>query len=83
MQLARISHKSASGRSKIMINRMFFVRLTHTVCVGVRFAASGWLFCPRFARAPAAVGLATTSEASTNLEQNLSAIRHKFMRSAG
>ena len=66
-----------------MINRKFMVPLTHTVCVEVRFAASGWIFCPRFAHAPAAVGLATTLVASTNLEQNLSAIHHKFMRSAG
>ena len=44
------------------------------VCTTVRFAASGWIFCPRFARAPSDVGVSTASVASTNLEQNLSAI---------
>ena len=44
------------------------------VCATVRFAASGWVFCPRFARAPSGVGVSTPSVASTNLEQNLSAI---------
>ena len=48
LQLTRISHKSASDRSKVMINRMFMVRLTHTMCAQVHFAASGWLFCSRF-----------------------------------
>ena len=40
------------------------------VCTTVRFAASGWIFCPRFARAPSDVGVSTASVASTNLEQN-------------
>ena len=44
------------------------------VCTTVRFADSGRIFCPRFARAPADVASTTSLVASTNLEQNLSAI---------
>ena len=43
------------------------------VCTTVRFADSGRIFCPRFARAPADVASTTSLVASTNLEQNLSA----------
>ena len=44
------------------------------VCPTVRFADSGRIFWPRFARAPSDVGVSTASVASTNLNQNLSAI---------
>ena len=44
------------------------------VCTTVRFAASGWIFCLRFAHAPADVAPTTSLVASTNLGQNLSAI---------
>ena len=40
------------------------------VCTTARFAASGWISCPRFARAPSGVAPTTPSVASTNLGQN-------------